>query len=224
LTFLSLYFLPFFPHYCPLGGQHIFLAERRSPEAMLQQIVPVLVKQDLLLECKPLEDWMKVAVVQDNGTYILGVNPDPVLLAVNKVLMDHRMVLHKSDLPSCWAPLPPTQAIATGSDVLIAEELGAMRRAQEQAVADKKKTPKKRWGVEQVSKLVRLTRVPSESELPPIYTALAVGKEVSPRPHYTTKCVRGSLLRGWGSNYYCPHCDTHLRPRHWGSGLCWCQH
>ena len=51
--------------------------------------------------------------------------------------------------------------------MLIAEELGAMRRAQEQVVADKKKTPKKRWGVEQVSKLLRLPRVPSESELPP---------------------------------------------------------
>jgi hypothetical protein len=75
--------------------------------------------------------------------------------------------------------LPPTQAIATGSDVLIAEELGAMRRAQEQAVADKKKTPKKWWGGEQVSKLLRITRVTSEFELPPIYTALAVGKGVA---------------------------------------------
>ena len=64
---------------------------------------------------------------------------------------------------------------STGSDVLIAEELGTLRRAQEQAVADKKKTPRKRWGVEQVSKLLRLTRVPSESELPSIYTAVAVG-------------------------------------------------
>ena len=110
---------------------------------------------------------MKVAVVQENGTYILGTNPDPVLLAVDKVLMDHRMVLHKSDLPGRWATPPPTQAIATGSDVLIAEELGAMRRAQEQAVADKKKTAKKWWGVEQVTKLLCLTRVPSRSELPP---------------------------------------------------------
>ena len=157
----------------------LFLAEQRLAMAMLQLLVPELVQQDPLLECKPLVDWLKVAVVQENGTYILGTNPDPVLLAVDKVLMDHRMILHKSDLPGCWATTPPTQAIATGSDVLIAEELGAMRRAQEQAVVDKKKTPKKRWGVEQVAKLLRLTRVPSESELPPIYTALAVGKGVA---------------------------------------------
>jgi hypothetical protein len=52
----------------------LFLAERRSPKAMLQLIVPVLVQQDLLLECKPLIDWLKVAVVQENGTYIIGVN------------------------------------------------------------------------------------------------------------------------------------------------------
>ena len=86
-------------------------------------------------------------------------------------------MFHKSDLPGRWAPQPSTQAIATGSgsDVLIAQELGAMRRAQEEAVADKKKTPKKRWGVEQVTKLLPLTRVSSESDLPPIYTALAVG-------------------------------------------------
>ena len=78
---------------------HLFLAEQRLAKAMLQLIVPVLVQQDLLLECKHLVDWLKVTVVQDNGTYILGANPDPVLLAVDKVLMDHRMVLHKSDLP-----------------------------------------------------------------------------------------------------------------------------
>ena len=161
----------FVPHFlAPL-----FLAEQWLAKAMLQLIVPVLVQQDLLLEYKPLVDWLKVAVFQENGNYILGVNPDPVLLAVDKVLMDHRMMLHKSDLPDHWAPLPPAQAMATGSDVLIAEELGAMRRAQEHAVADKNKTTQKWWGVEQVTKLLHLTRVPSESELPPIYTALAAG-------------------------------------------------
>ena len=52
----------FVPHFlAPL-----FLAERRSAKAMLQLIVPVLVQQDLLLECKPLVDWLKVAVVQEN--------------------------------------------------------------------------------------------------------------------------------------------------------------
>ena len=165
----------FVPHFlAPL-----FLAERRPPKAMLQLILQVLMQQNLLLECKPLVDWLKVAVVYENTSYILSVIPDTVLLAVDNALMDHRMMLHKSDLPGRWAPLPPTQAIASVSDVLIAEELGAMRRAQEQAVADRKKTPKKRWGVEQVSKLLRLTRVLSEEELPPIYTALAVGKGVA---------------------------------------------
>ena len=162
----------FVPHFlAPL-----FLAERRSPKAMLQLIVPVLVQQDLLLECKPLVDWLKTSVVYENATYVLSVIPDTVLLAVDNALMDHRMMLHRSNLPGRWATTPPTQAIATGSD-LIAEELGAMRRAQEQAVLDKKKTPRKQWGgeVEQVSKLLRLTRVPSESELPSIYTAVAVG-------------------------------------------------
>jgi hypothetical protein len=162
----------FVPHFlAPL-----FLAERRSPKAMLQLVVPALVQQDLLLQCKPLVDWLKAAVVHDGTSYVLGVNPDTALLAVDNTLMDHRMMFHKSDLPGRWAPLPSTQASATGSDVLIAQELGAMRRAQEEAAADKKKTPKKRWGVEQVTKLLRLTRVPAESDLPPIYTALAVGK------------------------------------------------
>jgi hypothetical protein len=78
----------------------------------------------------PLVDWLKVVVVQENGTYILGTNPDPVLLAVDKVLMDHMMVLHKSNLLGCCTTPPSTQAITTESDVLIAQELGAMRRAQ----------------------------------------------------------------------------------------------
>ena len=94
----------FVPHFlAPL-----FLAEGRSPKAVLQLLVPVLVQQDLLLECKPLVDWLKVAVVQENGTYILGANPDPVLLAVDKVLMYHRMMLHRSDLSGCWVTTLPT--------------------------------------------------------------------------------------------------------------------
>jgi hypothetical protein len=51
------------------------------------------------------------------------------------------MVLNKNDLPGHWATPPPTQAIATGSNVLIAQVLGVMRRAQEEVVADTKKTP-----------------------------------------------------------------------------------
>ena len=146
---------------------------------MLHLIVPVLLQQDLILECKPQVDWSKVAVVKGNGAYLYGVNAGLVLSSVDDALTDHRMMLHKSNVPGCRATPPPTQASATGSDVLFAGELGAMSRAQEEAVADKKKTPKMQWGVEQVTKLFCLTRVPSESRLPPIYTALTVGKGVT---------------------------------------------
>ena len=85
----------FVPHFLA----SYFLVETRSPKAMLQQIVPMIMLHDLLLECKPLVDWLKVSIVQDNGTYILGFNPDPVQIAMENALMEHRMVLHKSDLP-----------------------------------------------------------------------------------------------------------------------------
>jgi hypothetical protein len=102
----------FVPHFL---APH-FLAECRSPNAMLQQIVPVLVQQDLLLECKPLVDWLKASVVYEHTINVLIVIPDTVLLDADNTLMDHRMMLHRSDLPGCWAPLPPTQAIDIGSD------------------------------------------------------------------------------------------------------------
>ena len=61
----------------------LFLAVQRLPKTMVQLIVQVLVQHALLLEYKPLVDWLKVVVIaQKNGTNILGVNPDPVLLAV----------------------------------------------------------------------------------------------------------------------------------------------
>ena len=145
----------------------LFLADCWSPKAMLQQVVPALVQQDLLLQCKPLVNWQKAAVVHDGTSYVLSVNPDTALLAVDKGIMDHRMMFHKSDLPGCWATPPPTQDIATGSDVLIAQELGAMRRAKDKGVADRK-TPKKRWGVDQISKLLHLARIPSKSNIPSI--------------------------------------------------------
>jgi hypothetical protein len=52
------------------------------------------------------------------------------------------------------------QGIATGIDVCIALELGAMKRAQEVAASEKKKTPQKTVGVDQVTKLLFLTRDP----------------------------------------------------------------
>ena len=55
----------------------------------------MVVQKTLLLKFKPLVDWLKVAVVQDKGTYILGVYYDPVLLAVDNALMDHLMTLQK---------------------------------------------------------------------------------------------------------------------------------
>jgi hypothetical protein len=101
-------------------------------------------------------------VVYEIAAYILCVILNTVLLAVDNALMDHRMMLHRSDPPGCWVPLPPTQDIATGIDALIAQELETLRRAQEQAVAEKKKTSNKWWGgVEQETALLCLASVPS---------------------------------------------------------------
>lgn len=36
---------------------------------------------------------MKVFVDQNNGAYILGVDPDPLLITVDNKLLKHRMVL-----------------------------------------------------------------------------------------------------------------------------------
>ena len=94
-VFVRLY--TFVPHFlAPL-----FLAEQRLPKTMVQLIVQVLVQHDLLLEYKSLVDWLKVVIAKENVTHFLGANPDPVPLAMDKVLMDHRMVLHKNDLPGC---------------------------------------------------------------------------------------------------------------------------
>ena len=41
------------------------------------------------------------------------------------------MMLHISDLPGCWAPLPPTKAATTGSETIFTQELGTLRGAQE---------------------------------------------------------------------------------------------
>ena len=75
-----------------------FLTKCRSPKVM---------------GCKPLVDWLMDSIVYDNAAYVLGVNPDTMPLAVESPPMEHWMILHKSDLPGCWAPPPSTQAIDT---------------------------------------------------------------------------------------------------------------
>jgi hypothetical protein len=66
-------------------------------------------------------DWLKASMVYENSSYVLSENPDTALLTVDKALMDHRMMVHESDLPGCWEALPPTHSIATGTDALIAQ-------------------------------------------------------------------------------------------------------
>ena len=40
-------------------------------------------QKDLLLEYKPLVEWLKASVVYDKITFVLSVNTDTVLLSVN---------------------------------------------------------------------------------------------------------------------------------------------
>jgi hypothetical protein len=64
---------------------------------------------------KPLVDWLKASIVHNDAAYVLGVNPDTMPLAVESALLEHWMMLHKIDIPGCWAPPPFTHAIDNGS-------------------------------------------------------------------------------------------------------------
>jgi hypothetical protein len=77
-----------------------------------------------------------------------------------------------------WYKSPlPTKANATENDVLIAQDLGTMRRAQEEEVVDNKKTTKKQWELEHFTKLCALLKFPQKQSLPSLhYIALSVGK------------------------------------------------
>jgi hypothetical protein len=137
--------------------------------------------------------------------------------------MDHRMVLHRRNLPCCWSSLPPIKPIATGSDVPNAQELGAMRRAQEEGVANKKKTHKSSGEWNMSLSFYALLEFPQKKNCLSPLMLLGSWKRSIPRPHYPTTCICGLLLRGRGSNYYCPYCGNCLCPRHWDCVLCWCQ-
>ena len=76
-------------------------------------------------------------MVHDDTSYVLSANLDTEHLTVDTTPMDHRMIFHKNNLPGSLAPLPSTQTIATESDVCITQELGDMRRTQEEALAEK---------------------------------------------------------------------------------------
>ena len=62
-------------------------------------IVPVqLLLQSLPLGCNPFMECYMLAIVQENRVYIMGINPDPILLALENALMDHMMILQKPAL------------------------------------------------------------------------------------------------------------------------------
>ena len=56
--------------------------------------------------------------------------------------MEHQMMLQKVDLPGYWGPLPPTQAKSTRSDTIPAQELGALKRAQEEEWKTRRRSPR----------------------------------------------------------------------------------
>lgn len=113
-----------------------------------------------------------------------------------------------------WAPIPPTQAIATGGNALFAQELGWeqwRRRSgrQEEVVADKTKTSKAGGG-RSLNYCFSLGS-PLSLSCPP-FTLNQQLERRSPRLHYPTKCISGLLLRtgaatttAWGmsSQHHC---------------------
>ena len=164
-------------------------------------------------------DWFKVAVAQDNGAYILGVNPDPVLFPVDNALMESQLN-NNSNLPCCWTHPPHSQAIITGSEVCIdcsrtkSYEEGSRRSSGRQ---EEDPPPRKQFGVEQVNSISVnvLLAFPQKWSCPHLYctSSWITG---SPRPHYPSNCVCSPMSRGRGNINYCPHCDTHLCPRKLG--------
>ncbi len=54
---------------------------------------------------------------------MLGPLPEPVILAVDDILLGHRMALHQLDLPGRFAPLASPPPPGHGQQALIAAEL-----------------------------------------------------------------------------------------------------
>ena len=60
---VALRWCTFVPHFLA----PYFLSERRAPKELYLLLLPAITQRGLLVECKPLVDWLKALVIQEGG-------------------------------------------------------------------------------------------------------------------------------------------------------------
>ena len=153
----------------------LLLDDEMTPRDAWDILGNAIVNERKEVECKPIIDWMKVALTREGvGQQSRLAQQSLTAPLSNRVLMEHQWKLMIQDLPA----LDP--AAMRGRKDRIADELGVLVGMQKDVLDDRKaerakrenKFPSEVFG-SQIENVMRLCRVAREQDLPGVWLELA---------------------------------------------------
>jgi hypothetical protein len=163
-----------------------FLTTGLKPRAAYQIIYGMVQQAGHQVACEPLLDWIRLTLTKRGG-----VNPLPVTCVLpasppafaspetQQAFSTYRLGIFQADFPHFQPGHQHNSAalIAQGISALTDEQRLARQEAQQrQAVQAAQKTPGDFFGT-LLERLMRWCQVPSDADLPPIYTTIANTKK-----------------------------------------------
>jgi hypothetical protein len=162
----------------------LVLQKNRTPVEFWTDIIGQILRDGKQEECKPLIDWGRVALMNDeNGDCLVSFNNLSVPLMDNE-LAKHRHTILANVLPTIGRSVGMSSAPQMTA---IVDAIGAMHSTQREshmvnlharAEATAPKRPGNRW---KVSMLLRVCEVQTEADLPDIWSQLANSDKKSDR-------------------------------------------
>ena len=161
--------------YLPPMFVSTMIDEEMSPREAWFRLGGAISSEGKLVECKPVIDWLKVALTRaSNGNPSRLVSTPLTAPLSNRTLMEHQWNLVLTDIPS------RDPALDRGKKDRIADELGTLVGMQRDAADDRRqekvrrenKLPSEVFGG-QIVNILRLCNVAREVDLPPVWLELA---------------------------------------------------
>ena len=161
--------------YLPPMFVSLMLEDEMTPREAWDRLGNAIRVEGKLIECKPLVDWLKVALTRESrGNPSRLVNVSLTAPLSNRTLMEHQWKMVVQDLPA----LDPVAM--RGRTDRIADELGALVGMQKDAADDRRadrrrkenKLPSEVFGG-QIGNVMRLCGVAREQDLPDVWMELA---------------------------------------------------
>jgi hypothetical protein len=194
--------------YVPNRYMTMLLDDAMTPRQAWGRIRGTVVTDGLEIECRPLLDWLRVALtrrVANQGSTLAQAPPATQIIATLEgatTFQNYRMAVVERDHPDLRSG-PTTQGaqlIAGGLNDLATQSRLAREADEARRVQERTKTPQDLFP-SGLQRLMRWCQAQTEIQLPPIYTDLAMAKKGNRRATIQAAVANAMELLGYSQDF-----------------------